>query len=139
MKKKMKKVYEDEDTQSEKKETQMLLEKMAGSTIDFKELLILTNNVDEKIRLKAIQRLCPCQIKDEVDMFWERIFQAADDPCPKVRYQSLHNMCDGCPPEWESKVAEALEKFNRDPDKDIKRTAHKVLASYLRTGKWNIL
>jgi len=139
MKKKMKKVYEDEETQMEKKEEKQLLEKLAVSTIDFKEMLILSNNVDANIRLMVIKRLCPCQIKDEIDMFWQRIFQAADDPCPKIRYQSLHNMCDGCPMEYELKVAEAIEKFNRDEDKDIRRTAHKVLASYLRTGKWNIL
>ena len=63
-----------------------------------------------------------------------------DDPSPKIRYQVLHNMCDGSPDSMEERVADALEKFNRDPDQEIKRKAHKVvLASYLRTGKWNVL
>lgn len=48
-------------------------------------------------------------------------------------------MCDGSPDLYEDKVEAALEIFNRDPDKEIRRKAHKVLASYLRTGKWNIL
>jgi len=39
----------------------------------------------------------------------------------------------------ETRVAEALEDFNRDSNKAIRRQAHKVLASYTRTGKWNIL
>ena len=48
-------------------------------------------------------------------------------------------MCEGSPDGYEDKVAEALEIFNRDDDKEIRRKAHKVLASYLRTGKWNVL
>ena len=51
----------------------------------------------------------------------------------------LHNICDGSPADYEDKVAEALEKFNRDPDSYIRRRAHKVIASYERTGKWNVL
>ena len=43
------------------------------------------------------------------------------------------------PPHLEYEVAEALEKFNRDPDSEIRRMAHRVLAAYRRTGKWNIL
>lgn len=39
----------------------------------------------------------------------------------------------------EEQVAAALELFNNDPDKEIRRKAHKVMASYMRTGKWNIL
>ena len=78
-------------------------------------------------------------MKRDVDLFWETIFSLARDEDKKVRYQVLHNMCDGSPPQYEDKVAECLEIFNRDKDKDIKRAAHKVLASYLRTGKWNVM
>ena len=63
----------------------------------------------------------------------------ADDQDPKIRARILHIICDGSPDRVELKVAEALEKFNRDPDREIKRRAHKVLATYSRTGKWNIL
>ena len=48
------------------------------------------------------------------------------DEDPKVRYQVLHNMCDGSPPEYENKVLESLEIFNKDPDKEVRRRAHKV-------------
>lgn len=48
-------------------------------------------------------------------------------------------MCDGSPEGYEDQVVISLEQFNRDPDKDIRRRAHKVLASYLRTGEWNVL
>lgn len=55
-----------------------------------------------------------------------------------VRATVLHVICDGSPASYEEQVKEALESFNRDSDREIRRNAHKVLATYLRTGKWNI-
>jgi hypothetical protein len=136
--KKIKNTYEGQEGNDKGKLNKVLLQ-LAKDSLEFQDVLILTHNEDETIRLKALQRLCPCQVKDEVEQFWNRIFEMVNDPCPKIRYQVLHNMCDGAPPELETRVSEALEIFNRDKDKDVKRAAHKVLASYLRTGKWNIM
>jgi vesicle coat complex subunit len=112
---------------------------LAKNSLSFTEVLVLTHHNDETVRLKALQRLCPCRVGDEVDQFWTRIFQMVNDESPKIRYQVLHNMCDGSPDKYEQNVADSLEIFNRDPDQYVKRQAHKVLASYLRTGKWNVL
>lgn len=108
-------------------------------TDDADKMIILTKDSDPMIRLKALKEMCPCKVREDVDFLWDRIFEMVSDPDPTVRYQVLHTICDGSPNHLESKVAEALEKFNRDPDKKIKRQAHKVLGSYLRTGAWNIL
>ncbi len=137
-KEKMHNIYE-EDLDDNSKERQKALMLIAKQSLNFDEVLCLTYNKNDDIRLKALQRLCPCRVGDEYEQFWNRTFQLIDDPCPKIRYQVLHNMCDGSPPSMEEKVKDALEIFNRDEDKDVRRTAHKVLASYLRTGKWNIL
>lgn len=48
-------------------------------------------------------------------------------------------MCDGSPSHMEDQVTAALDIFNIDPDKEIRRKAHKVIGSYKKTGKWNIL
>lgn len=140
-KKKLQAVYEDDDNINEKEEfnSKKALLKLAKESLSFQEVLTLTHHKDELIRIKALQRFCPCQVLGEVDQFWTRIFEMADDPSAKIRYQVLHNMCDGSPDSVEDKVVEALEKFNRDTDSEVKRKAHKVMASYLRTGKWNIL
>lgn len=136
-KKKMTAQYEGlEDTEEILKKQLM---KIAKESLSFDEVLSLTHSKHEEVRLKAIQRLCPCRVGEENEQFWARIFQMVDDECPKIRYQILHNMCDGSPPNYEQKVVDALEIFNRDPDTDVRRRAHKVLASYLRTGKWNVL
>jgi hypothetical protein len=63
----------------------------------------------------------------------------ANDENPAIRKRILHIICDGSPERLEDRIYEALMEFNRDKDSDIRRTAHKVLASYERTGKWNIL
>mmetsp|Transcript_17519 Transcript_17519/g.29530 ORF Transcript_17519/g.29530 Transcript_17519/m.29530 type:complete len:84 (+) Transcript_17519:372-623(+) len=83
--------------------------------------------------------MCPCRVKNDIPEFWNRIFDLAKDEDPKVRYQVMHNMCDGSPPQYENQVMECIEIFNRDPDNSIRSKASKVMASYLRTGKWNIL
>lgn len=131
-------IYE-EEIDSDSRELQKALLQLAKESLNFEEVLSLTFNNSADVRIKALQRLCPCRVGDEYEQFWNRIFQMVQDPCAKIRYQVLHNMCDGSPPSMEEKVKEALEVFNRDEDKDVRRVAHKVIASYMRTGKWNIL
>ena len=108
-------------------------------TEDMDEIIELSRSESPLVRQKAAQQMCPCRVGKDFEEFWQRIFELAEDEESEVRYQILHNMCDGSPEGYEEKVAECLEIFNRDPDKDIRRKAHKVLASYLRTGKWNVL
>jgi len=62
-----------------------------------------------------------------------------DDPDPVVRYQVLHNLCDGSPKIREEEVIKALESMHNDTDPYIRRRVHQVLSNYRRTGKWNIL
>ncbi|EGR32863.1 hypothetical protein IMG5_068400 [Ichthyophthirius multifiliis] len=108
-------------------------------TEDIDEIIKYTYYEDNDIRLKAVSEMCPCRVKDDNDEFWVRIFQMANDPDPKIRYKVLHIMCDGSPERLENEIIQQLNQFNRDLDKDIKRLAHKVLGSYQKTGKWNIL
>lgn len=108
-------------------------------TEDIDEIIEFTKHKDNEVRLAAVKQLCPCKVRKDIDAFWDRVFEMVEDEDARIRYQILHTMCDGSPPHVESRVAEALEKFNQDSDKEIRRKAHKVLASYIRTGKWNVL
>mmetsp|Transcript_33039 Transcript_33039/g.29279 ORF Transcript_33039/g.29279 Transcript_33039/m.29279 type:complete len:106 (-) Transcript_33039:52-369(-) len=103
------------------------------------EIIALTAAKDPKIRLKATQEMCPCHVKADREEFWNRIIELATDSDEKIRYQVLHNLCDGSPPHLESRIVETLEIFNRDPNKKIRRAVHKVLGSYLHTGEWNVM
>jgi hypothetical protein len=67
------------------------------------------------------------------------VFNLVEDPDPRIRDRILHIICDGSPARIEEKMVDAMEKFNHDPDSDIRRKAHKVMMHYNKTGKWNIL
>jgi len=103
------------------------------------ELINKTKSENPKERLNALKQMCPCRVKEDIDLFWNRIFEMVNDTDDDVRYQVIHTICDGAPKHLEQKVSDALEQFNRDSNSDVRRRSHKVLASYLRTGKWNIL
>jgi hypothetical protein len=49
--------------------------------------------------------MCPCRVRTDQPDFWQRLFELAEDESVKVRYQVLHNMCDGSPEDYEDKVA----------------------------------
>ena len=103
------------------------------------EIINITKCPDALVRLKAVQQMCPCRVQDDIPEFWERLFELAEDEDPAVRYQVLHNLCDGSPPQYEDQIVQCLEVFNRDKDKKVRAAASKVMASYLRTGKWNVM
>mmetsp|Transcript_18904 Transcript_18904/g.34236 ORF Transcript_18904/g.34236 Transcript_18904/m.34236 type:complete len:104 (+) Transcript_18904:445-756(+) len=91
-------------------------------------------------RVAALEQICPCKLgSHDDDEIWMKVIQMVDDGDLGVRKQVLHTLCDGSPPRHERAVVEAVEVFNRESDRDLRRMAHKVLASYTRTGIWNIM
>eukprot|EP01121_Diplochlamys_sp_Union-15-3_P012667 TRINITY_DN3829_c0_g1_i1.p1 TRINITY_DN3829_c0_g1~~TRINITY_DN3829_c0_g1_i1.p1 ORF type:complete len:228 (+),score=51.42 TRINITY_DN3829_c0_g1_i1:87-770(+) len=107
--------------------------------VDIEEFMKLTYDPNPLVRKKALRELCPCQVKKDIDRFWERTIEMVTDSDEKVRYQVLHNLCDGSPLEREEQIIAAIEKLHNDDDKVVRRTVHRVLSHYRRTGKWNIL
>ena len=83
--------------------------------------------------------MCPCHLQEEVPDFWARVLEMVDDENLAVRKQVMHTLCDGSPASLQVEVMLAMETFNHDADTDLRRMAHKVIASYHRTGKLNIL
>ena len=56
-----------------------------------------------------------------------------------IKFFILYVIVDGSPKHLEDRVKEALDILNHDPNSKIRRRTHKVMGSYLKTGKWNIL
>eukprot|EP00743_Colponemidia_sp_Colp-15_P008458 GILK01009195.1.p1 GENE.GILK01009195.1~~GILK01009195.1.p1 ORF type:complete len:122 (-),score=9.63 GILK01009195.1:280-645(-) len=108
-------------------------------TQDVQTIISLLKHESPLVRLAALKQVCPCRVKADIDAFWDQVITMTNDSDARVRAQVLHTLCDGSPAHREQDVADALEVFNRDTDKYIRRRAHKVLASYTRHGKWNIL
>ena len=130
---------EDEGEQPYTKERAREDMRRIQETEDMYELIKISRAPDVNVRQKAVQQMCPCRVKEDIPEFWQRLFELATDEDPKIRYQVLHNLCDGSPPHYENQIIECVELFNRDPDSEIRRRASKVMGSYLRTGKWNVL
>jgi len=78
--------------------------------VSLQEFISLTFAEDPTERKKALRDLCPCHVKHDVKEFWDRILAMIDDPVVAVvRYQVLHNLCDGSPKTREEEVIKALE------------------------------
>ena len=90
-------------------------------------------------RRKALKELCPCHVRADLDQIWNRIFECTSDPDPLVRDQALHALGDGSPHHLEDRIVEIVEKMYNDEDARVKKKARKMLNSYRRTGKWNVL
>ncbi|XP_062586258.1 uncharacterized protein LOC134247873 [Saccostrea cucullata] len=113
--------------------------RLCKETTDIDVIIELTKHENARVRRTALVEMCPCRVKKDLSDFWARVLEMVDDADPQVRRQVLHTLCDGSPAHLETQVAESLELFNRDSDAQIRRTAHKVLGHYWKSGKWNIL
>lgn len=89
-----------------------------------------TYSKDDDVRLEACKQLCPCNVLKDIDVFWNRVFEMADDEDVRIRKRVLHIICDGSPERVVDKVYECLQKFNYDKDSEIRRITHKVMATY---------
>lgn len=98
-----------------------------------------TYNSDPHKRKQALKELCPCHVRADIPSLWERIFECLNDEDGLVRDQALHALGDGSPSHLEERIVEAIERLYNDPHPNVKRKARRMLNSYRRTGKWNIL
>lgn len=107
--------------------------------------LSLTYSEDARMRALAVKALCPCRVWRETSTsssstaFWDRIIEMVKDEDEGVRKVVLHTLADGSPHSREDDVVGALECLAHDSCEKIRRKARKVLNSYRRTGKLNIL
>jgi len=92
-----------------------------------------------KERKAALRSMCPCRVKREIDPFWVRIVEMCSDPDDSVRYQVLHDLCDGSPSNLEELVAETVHSFWNDDNEKIRRSARRAYNSWQRGDGINIL
>jgi len=105
---------------------------------DIHEFIARTKDNNASTRKKALKEMCPCHVKKEIPMIWDRVFEMVTDSSAIVRDQVVHTLCDGAPRSREDKVIETLEKMWNDPDDRVKKRVRRALGEYRRTGNWNI-
>jgi len=102
-------------------------------------LLELSRDGDAKVRRKAIQALCPCEVKIHDPQIWDRFLEMAGDPDAWVRRWIVHVLCDGSPSIYETRILATLEKFQHDSDERVRKPARKALAAHRHSGTLNVL
>eukprot|EP00794_Sanderia_malayensis_P010095 gene10095-11126_t len=103
------------------------------------EYITWTHHSDPLERKRALKELCPCHVRADLEQIWARILECTNDPEPIVRDQALHALGDGSPKHLESEIIEIIESKYNDRDPKVRKKARKMLNSYRRTGKWNVL
>ena len=106
---------------------------------DIPDWLELTHSPDPRERRKALQALCPCELKSKVTEVWKRVLEMAADPDAAVRRWTVHVLCDGSPALYHGQIVGMLESLYQDPDDRVRRAVRKVLANHRHTGNLNIL
>ena len=108
-------------------------------TEDMFELIELSKAPNTEVRLKAIQQMCPCRVDGDVPEFWERLFEMTKDEDSRIRFQVMHNMCDGSSRKYENRIMECIEDLRTDKDAHVRTWANKVHFNYQKHEKWNIM
>jgi HEAT repeat protein len=103
------------------------------------ELVALTHDPDARVRAVAVTNLCPCHVRADHPIAWDRILEMTSDPDPTVRRAVVHMLADGSPRHRALEVVDALDTLRNDDDKVVRKNVRRVLASYHRTGRINIL
>jgi hypothetical protein len=106
---------------------------------DIADILERTTSPDAAVRAEAVWSLCPCHVKRNEVVIWDRILALVDDPDTKVRSFVFHLLADGSPRDRQQEVVAAIEQFQSDPNVRLRRRARKLMAQYRRGGRINAL
>ena len=106
---------------------------------DIPDWLEHTRSPDPRERRKALQALCPCELKSKVTEVWRRVLEMVADPDAAVRRCTIHVLCDGSPVLYRGEIVRVLESLYQDPDARVRRAVRKALASHRHTGNLIIL
>ena len=104
---------------------------------DIDVLIQETHSQNLKVRKAALLNLCPCHVRYNNAVVWDRILEMQADEDPGVRSIVLHNLCDGSPRDREPEVIAAVERMANDSDLKLRRRARNALATYRRSGNIN--
>ena len=61
--------------------------RLCQDTEDIQTILSLTQHNDPIVRKRALKEICPCRVKEDIDLFWKRVLEMINDPADMVREQ----------------------------------------------------
>jgi hypothetical protein len=63
--------------------------KLAKDTTSVNVLIELSKHSNPHVRKSSLKEMCPCRVKEDIDLFWKRVIEMADDEDTLVRAQVL--------------------------------------------------
>ena len=61
--------------------------RLAAETTDIDVILELTKHPDALVRKYSLREMCPCRVKNDIELFWKRVVEMVDDKDALVRAQ----------------------------------------------------
>lgn len=61
--------------------------RLAKETSDVDVIIALSKHLNSMVRKKSLVEMCPCRVRNDIDKFWERVFEMIADEDPIVRAQ----------------------------------------------------
>ena len=98
-----------------------------------------THHSDARMRRRALQHLCPCHVKADIERVWDRVIALVEDVDPGVRGAAVHALGDGSPRSVRERALRALEIARNDADRKVRRMARRLLAHHEKTGRLDAL
>ena len=66
--------------------------RLAKETTDVDVIIALSRHREGQVRKNSLVQMCPCRVKQDIDKFWDRVFEMVNDPDPIVRAQVNKNI-----------------------------------------------
>ena len=61
--------------------------KLAKETTDVNVIIELSKHPNPYVRKMALREMCPCRVKEDIDLFWKRVIEMITDDDETVRSQ----------------------------------------------------
>ena len=67
--------------------------RLAKETTDVNVIIALSKHPNPHVRKASLREMCPCRVKEDIDLFWKRVIEMIEDEDPIVRAQVFVFLC----------------------------------------------
>jgi vesicle coat complex subunit len=61
--------------------------RLAKETTDVNVIIELSKHENPHVRKASLREMCPCRVREDIDLFWKRVIKMITDEDPVVRAQ----------------------------------------------------
>ncbi|HIB91875.1 TPA: hypothetical protein EYO57_32600 [Candidatus Poribacteria bacterium] len=94
---------------------------------EVKHYLALADSEDPQDQIEAMENLCPCHVRKQIDVVWEALYRGLQDRALKVRQAAWHTLEDGGRPNDSKLYLIMVELTNTETNPKLKQQATKLV------------